>query len=760
LTDRRLRIVETAEGVGAAACGRLFAALGHDVVTCEPTTGSSLRRHPPLDDDGQALIFRSLGAGKRSVAIDVNASDDDQLFSRLLQSADVLITDQDPEQQRRAHPHLVVTSITGFGLGNHWSRQPDDTLLAEAYGGLATMIGHADRRPLSLGADQIAYAAAYAAFLGTAVALAERDRTGAGDLVEVAMCDIAAYVDWKTDVAFSVSGVAPRRRGPQTGRWRMVRAADGWIGVIYQPEHWRAVRELVGDPRLEDPRLDTEAGRDDLADVWWPILEDWASSRSRREAYQQAQALGLPFGYVATVADIAESDQYKARGFVRGQGTAEPPLGPLVQADQLVWTDGSAPILDAARADLVRELDDADRRVGDTQFSVLDRAAAPSAPSPLANIVVLDLGTITAGAASARVLADYGATVIKVESPSRPDPFRRWNPPGETSTLVADQHETTPVFESNNLGKLGIALDLKDPDDRQEFLELARTADVVVENFRVGVTARLGVDFETLKRTNPRLIYLSLSSQGQTGPQAGDVSFGSTLDLISGLASVTGYDGDRLIWSSDQVNYPDQVVSLLGPGLVVYCLQQGIRGVHLDVAQAETVSWTLAARVADYQRTGRLPAAAGNSRPGAAPRDTYPTRRLDEWVAVVCLTDGQRRKLAEVVGIEIDNASEGWWRSHRVELDEALSRWTMQRLRSDCVNEFHRVGVPAVPVLDAADRAADRRFVDRGVFLNEPARLKGYPFQLASYLPRPARRAPRLGADSEAVLKREAEVLL
>jgi len=148
------------------------------------------------------------------------------------------------------------------------------------------------------------------------------------------------------------------------------------------------------------------------------------------------------------------------------------------------------------------------------------RRPAETAPAPLAGVVVLDLGTITAGAATSRLLADYGATVIKVESPGRPDPFRAWTPPGSAISVSADATYVSPVFESNNAGKLGVALDLKTDAGRRGFHALAARADVVVENFRVGVTERLGIDFGSLRELNPRLVYLSLSSQGQDGPEA------------------------------------------------------------------------------------------------------------------------------------------------------------------------------------------------------------------------------------------------
>ena len=175
---------------------------------------------------------------------------------------------------------------------------------------------------------------------------------------------------------------------------------------------------------------------------------------------------------------------------------------------------------------------------------------------------------------------------------------------------------------------------------------------------------RLGIDHASLHEVNDRLLYLSLSSYGQSGPEADATSFGSSLDLMSGLASVTGY-GDGPHWSSNQVNYPDQVVALLGAGMIVYCLQQGIRGAHLDIAQVETMTWTLAPYIADYLDSGHVAGVSGNARPDRAPCDTYPVAEPDEWVAISCASDDHRRALHEVAGCRAEEFSLGWWTEHR-----------------------------------------------------------------------------------------------
>ncbi|MGH3242531.1 MAG: CoA transferase, partial [Spirillospora sp.] len=599
-----------------------------------------------------------------------------------------------------------------------------------AYGGLAAMVGEPGRPPLTLGGEQTAHAAAFVGFYGAMLALRRPD----GDVVDVALCDVAAYIDWKSDIVYTETGQVPVRTGTSIGRWRTVQAADGWVGVIFQPEQWDSVVTLVGDPALEDPRLRGDKARFELMDSWWPAVERWAAGRSKREIYLDAQRLGLPFGYGADVADLVADPQYLARSFVPDDG-GRPALAPVTG---LPWRFGSPPPLPGADSEPDTLLPVPRPADGTADGTVADRDHAP-----LAGVVVLDLGTITAGAATGRLLADYGATVIKVETMNRPDAFRVWPVPGAGDAEVMEE---SPLFESNNAGKLGITLDLKTGAGRAEMRRLVARSDVLVENFTVGVTRRLGIDFPTLIETNPRLIYLSLSSQGQSGPESGTRSYGSSLDLLSGLASVTGYVGERPMWSSADINYPDQIVSLFGAGLIAYCVVQGLRGTYLDVSQRELVSWTLADRVIEHLDAGTVPGPSGNRRPGSTPHDVYRCDGDDQWIAVACRTDAERTALAALIGADRLAAEPvSWWEGNHEEVDAAIGAWARRRSKEECARELTLAGVPSAPVQSARERAGDPHFQRRRVFLDEPRRQKGFPLRLFGYEPPQPRPAPRLG---------------
>ncbi|GAA4223946.1 CoA transferase [Actinomadura meridiana] len=724
-------MVELADGVAGQVCGRLFAGFGHTVTKCEPPGGDPTRTREPVDADGLSYTFATLNADKRGVQLDPESPDGQARLAELLATADILITDLGPGQAARAglspdhlraaHPRLVVVAITTYGADDERSDSYGDSLLAESYGGLAAMVGEADRAPLTLGGEQAAHAAAFVGFYGAMLAL----RRPGGDVVDVALADVAAYIDWKSDIVYAATGLIPTRTGTSTGRWRTVRAADGWIGVIFTPEQWDAVVTLIGDPALDDPRLRGDKARFELMDEWWPAVERWAANRPKREIYRDAQRLGLPFGYCADLADLVADPQYLARSFVSDGAAA------LAPVTGLPWRFGSAPTLD----------DDAGGHVPEPR--PVDGVEAAADRAPLDGVVVLDLGTITAGAATGRLLADYGATVIKIESMGRPDAFRVWPVPTAGDAEVIEE---SPLFESNNAGKFGITLDLKTEAGRAEMRRLVERADALIENFTVGVTRRLGIDFTRLIEVNPRLIYLSLSSQGQSGPESGTRSYGSSLDLLSGLASLTGYAGERPMWSSADINYPDQLVSLFGAGMIAYCLAQDLPGTYLDVSQRELVSWTLADRIIEHLAVGTVPEPAGNRRPGSTPHDVYRCAGDDQWIAVACHTDAERAALATLIGADaLATEPAAWWERNHREADAALGSWTVRRTKQDCLRELTEAGVPSAPVQSARERAEDPHFRDRRVFIDEPRRQKGFPLRLLGYEPPPPSPAPQLG---------------
>jgi len=319
---------------------------------------------------------------------------------------------------------------------------------------------------------------------------------------------------------------------------------------------------------------------------------------------------------------------------------------------------------------------------------------ASEPPLPLAGVRVVDLGWITAGASTATILLDLGAEIIKVEGPGALDPFRTW----EGADPESDWWNHSRHFRFTNRGKQSLCLDLKDGRGRQVLLRLLETADVLVENFRRGVMASLDLAPAMLRARFPRLVIASISSQGETGPDREMVSYGSTLEAMSGLAALTGA-GDAPVISGRHVNYPDQVVCLFASGAVIAALLERDRsgkGAHLDLSQRELTSFLLGEEL--------IAAAAGA--PSPRRRNADPAEPGERLVA-----DG-----------------DGW----RVE-------WPGGSL----------------PVRDGAALCAAEEFIRGTAVLRTPdgSPAKGTPFRLATRPPSLDDVCHDLGADNHAVLK-------
>jgi crotonobetainyl-CoA:carnitine CoA-transferase CaiB-like acyl-CoA transferase len=382
----------------------------------------------------------------------------------------------------------------------------------------------------------------------------------------------------------------------------------------------------------------------------------------------------------------------------------------------------------------------------------------------LAHLRVLDLGIITAGAASSQVFADFGADVIKVESTTYTDPFRNWAQiaAGPTSGTAPDQ---SPPFASVNRNKQGVAIDLKTDAGRAVFLDLVRESDLVVENFRRGVLDRLGIGFESLKRVNPRIVLLSLSSQGLTGPESGYVSFGSPLDALGGVMAITGYDPDHTTWSGNNVNYPDQLVSFLAPGLALAGIRLRDRtgeAVHVDAAQREAVTSVVGDNILEFSRTGEVARPRGNRHEVFAPQGVYPTQGEDQWVALSVTNSDEWMALCAVLGLPGASADERYAtaegrRAHHDDLNALIAAQTRTWDKQALAENLQLSGVPAAAVLVAGEVLDDDQLEALGFhqeMAGDPIIQRGMAFRLSRTPGTMRRPAPHLGADTAAVLRR------
>jgi benzylsuccinate CoA-transferase BbsF subunit len=343
---------------------------------------------------------------------------------------------------------------------------------------------------------------------------------------------------------------------------------------------------------------------------------------------------------------------------------------------------------------------------------------------PLSGVRVLDFGLLTAGANTSAMLADLGADVLKIESGAYLDPFRVVGKPDDEDGWW----NRSPQFRFTNRNKRGLALNLKDKEGQRVIRELAKHCDVVVENFRRGVLDRAGLGYKDLGAINPRLVFAAISSQGDTGPERMNVSFGSTLDATSGIAALTGYENEEPRISGMDVNYPDEIVSLFASGIVITAVMEARRtgkGAFLDFSQREVASFTLGEEIVAAAADPKRPQTRrGNKTEGIARQDAYRCRD-GRWIAV---TAGSEHP---------DLVSFCASRAGASALAELLSR-----------------GIAAAPCNDGNDLLRDPALAGVTLVRDEKGGLvKGLPYRLDGKGVTVERAAPDLGQHTAEVLR-------
>ncbi len=377
---------------------------------------------------------------------------------------------------------------------------------------------------------------------------------------------------------------------------------------------------------------------------------------------------------------------------------------------------------------------------------------------PLQGYRVLDFGWVLAGAVPGMILADMGAEVIKVETRQRMDYMRLGRP------IIGDEPdpEQNPMFHNVNRGKRSITLNTTRPEAVELARLLAARCDVVIENFSPGVMQRLGLDYDTLRRDNSRLVMASITSNGQTGSLRDLRAYAPSIGALSGLDSTMGYEpaeGEQ----GRPLGLKHAFADLCGALHAVYAITSALHqrrrtglGQYIDISMLRATVATMGAGLMEYELTGRVPHPRGNYDPVMAPYGNYPCLGEDEWVSIAVRTEEEWRGLVKAIdnpdwAVEENFASRYARLGNRGELDERLSEWTRGRSAWEATELLQSCGVAAFPVLGAEGRLFNPHFRERGLYsdIEHPA-LGSEPvfnlmWQLSRTPPSIQRHAPLLG---------------
>ena len=376
---------------------------------------------------------------------------------------------------------------------------------------------------------------------------------------------------------------------------------------------------------------------------------------------------------------------------------------------------------------------------------------------PLDGTLVLDLSRVLAGPWASQTLADLGARVIKVERPGRGDDTRSWGPP----YLGTGEEKESAYFLSANRGKESIAIDFKDPRGQSVLLKLARKADILIENYKVGGLKAYGLDYDSVRKVNPAIVYCSISGFGQDGPCANKPGYDFIIQAMSGLMSITGTEKPTKVGVavSDLIAGLYAAVGILGA--YTRARETG-QGEHIDISLLESQLATLANQASNYLVSGESPGLSGNAHPNIVPYQVFET--ADDPIVVAVGNDWQFVSLCNAIGCEhlgtdprfVSNALRV---TNRKVLVAVLADELVKQPSGSWLHAFQGRGIPAGPVNSIGEAFADPQVIDRKTVMQlvrddlGEVPLVRSPIRFKNHLPDEVSAPPALGDSTEAVLR-------
>ncbi len=781
LALKGLRVLELGEGPGIAYAGKLFADFGAEVIKVEALAGDPWRKIPPLvkptpDSESESALFAWMNTNKSSVAADVLDPEARLWLGDLARTCDVILDARALTQgvEVLARPIwaegskkdplsvTVAIDLTWFGeLGPYREYVGAESVcraMAGAVHGSGPVLG-----PPHMPHDvQTGIAVGLATFsVGLAAWFGRSD--GSRRYVLSVHETIFSVVEMEAGM------VQDKRHTPRLGVNRfgsthpasIYATQDGWIGIFTNTlAQWVGLCEAIGRPELGgDPRFSNGPDRMKHADLIDEILVAAFPSRSTLEWFELLTEQKHPAVIVPTMAQLLKQTVHRERkAFVPvslGRVQFEAPILPqrLEEAGPLLG--GNAPLLGT---DTERYKNEFLQRPFATEASI-----ASNEKRPLEGLRILDLSMGWAGPFAARKLADLGAEVIKIESPTYPDWWRGTN---YTEQFYQEKlYEKNSNFNLMNRNKYGIAVDLTKPEGKNIFLELVKHADAVIENYSAEVLPKLGLTYDVLSQVNPGLLMLSMPAFGLGNAWSNTRAYGGTLEQASGLPLYTGHPDGSPAMTSYAYGDPNGGLNASAAMMIGFLVQRSTgRGRHINMSQVEGMLTLTAPFMIEQSAIGTEPRRMGNHHPMYSPHGCYPCQTHDTWVVLSITQDTQWASLCRLI------AREDWLVNplfataqarllNQNEIDAAITSWTEQFNVADIVSLLQASGIAAGPVQTLSQVMGDVHLLDRNFWQTLEREHVGHYISSSTYFRLNGKSmpincpAPTLGQHTNMVLK-------
>lgn len=763
----------------------LLGDLGADVVRVEPPEGSPARRAAPLTGkSSQSLQFLAFNRNKRSIVVE---REERSLLEALVASADFLFESWpgglleayglDFDTVRLINPGIVHVCVSPYGRDGPRAGIAADDLTIAAMGGPVSLQGTPDRAPLRLSVTQVWRHAGAEAAVGAMAAHARRLRTGKAQFVDLSAQCAMTWTMLNAMDAYAIQGADFERNGSEMGAGSsgielLYTTADGYIialpmsGVIQGCLAWM-IEDGVADDSLHNVDWETydanvrnpDAPSFNLRDGT-ALCQRFFRRHTSEELYRFGLEHGVSLAPVNTLAELLALDHLEVRDYWRdvavGEGVKVRGAGAWAKPSNGALTLRSgAPALGEHSEDIRAEL-----AAGGSRKRMRVPVESTDGELPFAGLKVVDFAWVGVGPISTKFLADHGATVVRVESESRPDVLRG-SVPAKDGILGLNRSQ---FFGDFNTSKLSITLDMKHAEAREIARRLVAWADVFVESFAPGAIGRMGLGYEEVKKLNPGIVMVSTCLMGQTGPGRSLAGYGYHTAAIAGFYGVTGWP-DRPP-CGPWIAYTDTIAPRFVTTILAAALDHRRRtgeGCFVDLAQLEASLHFLGPELMDLQLNGRTVTRLGNRSPHAAPQGCYACAGDDQWVAIGVDTDGQWRSLCSAIGhLELAKEPElatldGRLAAHD-RIDGAIAAWTRGRTPQSAMTALVEAGVPAGVVQRSRDLLNDGQYEHRGFYryLDHPEMghipYAGHQYRISGYNNGPRGPAPLLGQHSFEVL--------
>jgi crotonobetainyl-CoA:carnitine CoA-transferase CaiB-like acyl-CoA transferase len=673
-------------------CSKLLADLGATVIKLEPPGGDPARKRHPCS-------FFYSNTNKLGFSLDLHTLEGKKNFRALVKRADILIETARPSEHespvtrqgiRRINPRLVHLSITPFGhTGPRRDYRSSDSV-ASATGGQMYVTGTRTGPPVNLINTQSYCAASLFGAVGALIHLRKRKLTGKGSYIDLSIQEaVASTLDHVLVDYFHDGKIARRGEHDRSEGFSVLPSSDGFVQIPIL-RNWDTLLELMAAEGKVGNLLDGEwqapSCREEHFDRLISTVEEWTRRHTKRELFELGQAMRFPWASVDSIEEVLNSPQLEARNFFAhipleeaGPGVAVPGLPykfsafpattpkPPPRAGEHTWE-----ILEAIRSETAEKVS-----IGNcTDESILK------------GIRVLDLTRVLSGPYATRILADYGAEVLKIQ--------------------LGSERIDTAYFNAWNRNKRSVTLDLNTPEAREAFLRLAAESDVIVENFSPRVMVNWGLDYERLREVNPDLVMISISAMGHTGPWKDFVGFAPTFHALSGLIAAGPESQEP---PADIGHAYGDVVAALYAALAIFSAleyrDKTGRGMHVDLSAYEAMCTLLGPAFIEKQIL-RL-TVAPQSRISNFEFRICQCAGDDRWCVISLDSEEEAQTLCGIAGL--------------VELtEEGIAQWTAEQTAESVVQRLQEAGIAAGVVQNAEDLAKDPQLTARRFFvsLNHP----------------------------------------